>query len=209
MKVYIVTSGSYSDYRIEEIFEKKKDAEALATVLSDGNEVEEWTVNKRRVVPLWSIWMKRNGDLDDDYGSPQAGTDGKEHICCYDDSANFKVLADSEERAIKVANERRAIILSHNLWGDNEGIKELFGDNILDSGFKRHGKIGTWFLAFLRYIIYRMLDFYRRLWQAFFIGAPALAGIAFLSKDYPLVFIILNILALICFVVALIGLYFD
>ena len=54
-----------------------------------------------------------------------------------------------------------------------------------------------------------MLDFYRRLWQAFFIGSPALAGIAWLFKDYPLVFVILLILASICFVVALIGLLCD
>ena len=127
MKVYVVTSGSYSDYRIEEIFAKKDDAEALAAVLSDGNEVDEWEVNKRRVVPLWSLWMKGNGDSDDDYCSPYANTDDKEAIYCYDDdSVHFDVLADSLERAIKVANERRAIILSQNLWGDNEKIKELF-----------------------------------------------------------------------------------
>ena len=127
MKVYVVTSGSYSDYRIEEIFAKKEDAEALAAVLSDGNEVDEWEVNKRRVVPLWSIWMKGNGDLDDDYISPYADTGDKESIFCYDDSSlHFEVLADSLKRAIKVANERRTIILSQNLWGDNEKINELF-----------------------------------------------------------------------------------
>ncbi len=128
MKVYVVTSGSYSDFRIEEIFEKKDDAEALATVLRDGNGVEKWEVNKRRVVPLWSIWMKRNGDLDDDYGGcPYADIGDEEVIDCYgNNSIHFEVLADSEERAIKVANERRAIILSHNLWDDNEKIKELF-----------------------------------------------------------------------------------
>ena len=127
MKVYVVTSGSYSDYRIEEIFERKENAEALATVLSDGNEVEEWEINKRKVVPLWSIWMKRNGDLDDEYGTPYADTGDKESIYCYDDdSIRFAVLADSLERAIKVASERRAIILSCNFWGENEKIKELF-----------------------------------------------------------------------------------
>lgn len=64
-------------------------------------------------------------------------------------------------------------------------------------------------LRFLKYIIRHMLGFYRHLWQAFFIGSPALAGIAWLFKDYPLVFIILLILASICFVIALIGLYCD
>jgi len=127
MKVYVVTSGSYSDYRIEEIFKKREDAEALNSVLSDGNGVDEWEVNQRRIVPLWSIWMKVDGDLDDDYGEPSAGIDGKEGIYTYEDgSGQFAVLADTKERAIKVANERRAIILSHNLWGDNEKVKELF-----------------------------------------------------------------------------------
>ncbi len=64
-------------------------------------------------------------------------------------------------------------------------------------------------LEFTKHIIRHMLDFYRRLWQAFFIGSPAVAGIAWLFKDYPLVFIILLILALICFAVALIGLWRD
>ncbi len=127
MKVYVVTSGSYSDYRIEEIFAKRDDAEALAAVLSDGNGVDEWEINKQRVVPLWSIWMKRNGDLDDEYSSPYADTGNTEKIWCGDnDSVHFEVLADSLERAIKVANERRTIILSQNLWGDNGKINEIF-----------------------------------------------------------------------------------
>ena len=54
-----------------------------------------------------------------------------------------------------------------------------------------------------------MLDFYRRVWQAFLIASPAWVGVAFLFKDYLSVFIILLILALICFVVALIGLWRD
>lgn len=58
-------------------------------------------------------------------------------------------------------------------------------------------------------IIYHMLDFVRRLWQAFFVAVPAWVGIAYLLKDYRVAFIILLIIASICFVVALIGLYYD
>ena len=126
MKVYVVTSGSYSDYRIEGIFKKKEDAETLASVLSDGNEVDEWEVNTRRVVPLWALWMKKNGDLDEDYGTPYANTGDKEEIYTYEDTATFNVFADTVERAIKIANERRAIILSHNFWGKDGKIRELF-----------------------------------------------------------------------------------
>ena len=130
MKVYVVTSGSYSDYRIEEIFSKKKDAEALASILSDSNGIDEWEVNKQRVMPLWTVCLKRDGDLDEDYGSPTAAIGTKETIWTYKDeggdSCQFHILADTLKRAIKVANERRVIILSQNLWGHNEKIKELF-----------------------------------------------------------------------------------
>lgn len=130
MKVYVVTSGSYSDYRLDAIFTKKEDAEALAAVLSDANGVDEWKVNEQRVVPVWSLWMKRNGDLDDKYSSPYAYADGQEEIACYDDTIHFNIFADTKERAIKIANERRAIILSHNLWGDNEKINELIENEV-------------------------------------------------------------------------------
>ena len=64
-------------------------------------------------------------------------------------------------------------------------------------------------MMYLRHIIPCMLDFYRRVWQAFFIGSPALAGIAWLFREHHIAFIILLIVASICFVVALIGLYLD
>ena len=54
-----------------------------------------------------------------------------------------------------------------------------------------------------------MLDFLRRLWQAFFIASPVWAGIAIYFKDYHIAFIILLIISSICFVVALIGIYLD
>jgi 1,4-dihydroxy-2-naphthoate octaprenyltransferase len=55
-----------------------------------------------------------------------------------------------------------------------------------------------------------VLDFYRRVWQAFlaaFIGSAGIA--AFLFKDYRVAFFIMLIIAIICLVVTLIGLYFD
>ena len=112
MKVYVVTSGTHSDYRIEAIFKKKKDAEALDTALSGGYGVEEWEVNKQRIVPLWSIWMKRNGELNDYYAAPYAYVGKKEYTCCYSDGViHFEIQADTLERAIEVANKRRIMII--------------------------------------------------------------------------------------------------
>lgn len=64
-------------------------------------------------------------------------------------------------------------------------------------------------LGFIKRIIQRMLDFYRRVWRAFFVATPVWVGVAYVSKDSLVAFIILLIIAFICFVVALIGLYFD
>ena len=44
-KVYVVTAGCYSDYRIVRIFFDKNKAEKYAEGLYDINEVEEWNVD--------------------------------------------------------------------------------------------------------------------------------------------------------------------
>jgi heme/copper-type cytochrome/quinol oxidase subunit 2 len=61
-----------------------------------------------------------------------------------------------------------------------------------------------------------MLDFYRRVWQAFLAGFLVALGlcvqvIIYLTDKWymSVLFISLAILALICLIVALIGLYFD
>jgi len=58
-------------------------------------------------------------------------------------------------------------------------------------------------------IIKLMVDFYRRVWQAFLVAAPVLAGIAFFSEENCFVFVTFLILALVSFVVALVGLRAD
>jgi hypothetical protein len=71
--------------------------------------------------------MKKNGDLDEYFLSPYASVSNESIYTHPDDNfIRFCVKADTKEMAIKVANERRVIILSHNLWGDNEKIKDLF-----------------------------------------------------------------------------------
>jgi hypothetical protein len=67
-------------------------------------------------------------------------------------------------------------------------------------------------LKFLRHIICRMLDFYRRTWQVFFglFGALLLGAIqivVWLNDQWymPLMAISVSILALICLMMALIG----
>lgn len=42
--VYVVTSGWYSDYRIDAIFEDRRQAERHRAQRSDANDVETWTL---------------------------------------------------------------------------------------------------------------------------------------------------------------------
>jgi hypothetical protein len=42
MKVYVVTTGSYSDYGIDKVFTNKEKAEEYAEWLEDSNDVEEY-----------------------------------------------------------------------------------------------------------------------------------------------------------------------
>lgn len=59
-KVYIVTSGVYSDYRIEAVFSNREAAEKYASIVPDANEVEERKVYDHvgRIFTVISLWMK-------------------------------------------------------------------------------------------------------------------------------------------------------
>jgi len=68
----------------------------------------------------------------------------------------------------------------------------------------------------LRSIIIRMLDFYRRAWQAFLAGFLVALGlciqvIIYLTDKWYIGILVISlaILALICLIVALMGLYYD
>ena len=63
--------------------------------------------------------------------------------------------------------------------------------------------------TYLKRIIRRMLDFYRRVWQAFLILFGVVLGVAFVVMNHIFVFVIILILALICLIIALIGLRLD
>ena len=50
MKVYVVTSGSYSDYTIQKIFTDKAKAEEYKEWLEDSNAIEEYETEDDLVV---------------------------------------------------------------------------------------------------------------------------------------------------------------
>lgn len=136
-KVYVVTSGEYSDYRIEAVFMTKEQANEYINEYTYSNDfkIEEFNVN----VPLnkwdkiFSIWMDKEGNTNvlkklfikkstwhKNYGGFQ---DGK---------LFFEIRADTEKRAVKIVNEKRIQILAMNAWDKENFCKHILRCNTND-----------------------------------------------------------------------------
>ena len=147
-KVYILTSGEYSDYSIEATFSTKEKAEAFAKELRKrcrwrAPEIEEWELD-RPSTAWWTseVRMDKHGNVEDvSLGfMEKRGIYFTERLVARaaknghprpPGKVTFLVgIVGTKEikRAVKVVNERRTQILAANLWGDNVGIKALFGE---------------------------------------------------------------------------------
>lgn len=123
-KIYIVTSGSYSDYRIERVFSTKEKAEEFLDGVDDNYELEEYDIDKDVPAHVKKIWTIRMNFLD------------KKNVCCYLSASpllvdtfrfyennrdgyagilEFIIETDSKSRAIKIASERWGFIKAEEL----------------------------------------------------------------------------------------------
>lgn len=132
MKVYIVTSGEYSDYSIEAVFSKKKLAEKYIKNITDWlphksniYRIETWDIDiPVETTKIIQVHMDKNGNTSWLYHV----TNDSSGYRCFDinDNLVWNVNTDSDEKAIKVVNEKRIQILAHNIWKDDNKVKELF-----------------------------------------------------------------------------------
>jgi len=137
-KVYVVTAGKYSDYHILAIFSDRRKAEEYKIkyeeVVGEEAWIEEYVLNpsKKRWFII-TVWMDREGNVIDVYKSENTGPEDigfQGFDCCYGEKNveyfRWGVETDDVKKAIKVANEKRAIILANNLWGKEDEVKRLF-----------------------------------------------------------------------------------
>lgn len=111
-KVYIVTSGDYSDYTINAIFSTRDKAEEYVDTHGSDYRVEEYPVDDAEVKKNESIWLVsvnwETGKVISAY--PQKYYADKEGTVQYqrgfDNYLNFVLKSDSMARAKKVASER-------------------------------------------------------------------------------------------------------
>ena len=116
--VYIVSTGKYSDYRINEICTDKKAAEALRVLLDadkgqwdDGtNELEMIYLDRQTADgPLWDVWLYSDADVI--VNSAQNDHKQGDVICgAFNCSFRFTVAARDKAHAIKIAADKLMVL---------------------------------------------------------------------------------------------------
>lgn len=140
-EVYIVTSGEYSDYSIDAVFTKVKLAKAYVERYGGRIEIHETNPSEKFIkegISYWTIMMQKNGDIHHVPLVRVPDQNLRENVGFVIRTSNVHpqfssdllfsyTLADSEEKAIKIANERRTVILANNLWGKEKEANEILG----------------------------------------------------------------------------------
>lgn len=125
MKVYVVTSGSYSDYGINAIFSTPELAELYKNNYNKANpgdaDIEEWELDKPIPENGYTVRMTQNGIAD-----VSINFNASWGFWCFtrENKLVWNIQILDKERAIKVVNEKRAQILALGIWGNNARVKE-------------------------------------------------------------------------------------
>lgn len=131
-KVYIVTSGCYSDYGICGVYSTEEAARAsMGKVTRDGPWLEEWVLDpeeaERSGYSAYRVLMLRDGTVES--VERQSGIHGDMDCNVWErsmapafqgkdiqDCLDCRVAARSEEHAVKIANEKRTMKIALNEW---------------------------------------------------------------------------------------------
>lgn len=124
--LYVCTSGIYSEYGIDAIFDDKELAENYKNSFSKNIDIEEWDLNphkddlKNKRIPFF-IRMTKDGKVEDIKSKDIYFNSVMEITFSVGrDSMVLYIFADNEEHAIKIANEKRFQILALDRWGQND-----------------------------------------------------------------------------------------
>lgn len=120
MKIYAVSNGSYSDYRIEGIYSTKEKAEEAHRLYAADNDIEEYELDAMPEHPpgMLRYYVKMNAAGNAEAKTKDASLMPKWKWSPYGDgeSVGFNVWASDETHAIKIANEIRAQLIARNQW---------------------------------------------------------------------------------------------
>ena len=124
--IYVVTSGEYSDYSIDGVFESKELAEQAMSKLKYSGQIEEYYLNAlHKENPVyWRVEFDTYSDYWDTWKSASV-PEGRElntvHISKYtyggkkNTEYSIFVRADNREAALKIANEKISQAIARNI----------------------------------------------------------------------------------------------
>ena len=125
-KIYVITSGEYSDYHIVAIYSTRELADEFVQCNGDGYEIEEYNLNEpiSKEKKLWLITFDvESGELESATTNDHYKVEEKKDICFYCDSymdvARMHLYVESEtmDKAKKIACDRFASIKANQyIW---------------------------------------------------------------------------------------------
>ncbi len=128
MKVYALTNGCYSDYRVLALFSTRERAEeAMALIARPESEgIEEYDIDDPAWLSLpkghkaWMLFMRENGDLCDQPSQVDPDDVGDPFWCVSrwlsTGAMRLYVIARDEDHAVKVAGEKWSQMIASGEW---------------------------------------------------------------------------------------------
>lgn len=132
MKIYAISSGSYSDYSVDAVFSTREKAEAyMAAVHHDWNDVEEYELDPPEAEQLreglkpWSVDIQRDGTVWHAHEKPAEfwgirsahvliKVGHKDGLDIF--ALRVSCMARDKTHAVKIANEKRAEVIAMGRW---------------------------------------------------------------------------------------------
>ena len=118
-KIYIVTSGDYSDYGINAVFSTKEKAEEFMDTVGSDSRIEEYSLDEpiKREVSIWGVTMEiGTKEVLNIFPYEYRGKDIVEFLprdSYRSERLLFSIESDSKERAIKIASERFGAVIAN------------------------------------------------------------------------------------------------
>jgi len=134
-KIFIVTSGAYSDYGIDAVFSTEELAQKFIDSFKQDNYndmyIEEWPLDpneqhlKQGRKPFF-LKINKKGDVTDIKIKTSASGFKSDmptaniSFTANDEWMNIECFADDDAHAVKIAGEKRTQILANNIWGSRQ-----------------------------------------------------------------------------------------
>lgn len=128
MKVYLVTTGGYSDYSVQMVCSTRERAEAASRFFYDVNGVEEWELDKPLPPePMWNVLIYPGGEKADAaslasptivpceprFGPARHHYVNKKVAITWPAFYSVVVMAATKELALKIARDKVAVARAH------------------------------------------------------------------------------------------------